>query len=184
LDKLEKTKPRGAHPSVSRSEQRLPGPRRAPSNSGSCCLARAHGFPTAISACRSRPPFPPPCHYRPPPRAALRGAHHRRSSSFLLLSFMPCLCSPHCSPLSPLHSTSTPSSAQATPLSRSTILKRCFYLEPAAVKSPQSHPMLCVVSTESASTTAAISSHRPPSVSPPRGPHRCPDPLRPASRRR
>jgi hypothetical protein len=42
-----------------------------------------------------------------------------------------------------------------------------FYLELAAVKSPRSHPTPCAVSTESASSTAAISGHRPPSVSPP-----------------
>jgi hypothetical protein len=131
-----------------------------------------------------RLPFPPPRLHRPPPRAALRGAHRRRSSSILLLPFTPRLCSPRRSPLPLLHLTSTPSSAQATPLSRSTVLKRRFYLEPADVKRPRSHPTPCAISTESALSMAAISGHRPPSVSPPRGPHRCPDPLRLASRRR
>jgi hypothetical protein len=75
---------------------------------------------------RSSPPFPPPCSHRPPPRVALRGAHRRMSSSFLLLPFTPHLCSACRSPLPPLQPTPMPSSAQATPLSRSTVLKRAF----------------------------------------------------------
>jgi hypothetical protein len=94
---------------------------------------------------------------------------------------MPRLCSPHHSPLPPLHLTSTPSSAQAMPLSRSTVLKRRFYLEPATMNSPRSHPTSCAVSTEGASSTAAISGHRRPSISPPQGPHQRPGPLQPTS---
>jgi hypothetical protein len=159
-----------------------PRPRRASLDSGGRHLAHAHGFTAAVPACCFRPPFSPPRRHHSPPLAALRGAHCRSSSS-LLLSFMHHLCSPRRLPLPLLHPTPTPSSAQATPLSRSTVLKRCFYLESAAVKSPQSHPMPCIISANGASSTAAISSHHSPSISPPRG-HRRPNPLRPASRRR
>jgi hypothetical protein len=96
---------------------------------------------------------------------------------------MPRLCSPRCSPPPPLHPTSMPSSAQATLLSRSTVLKRRFYLRAATVKNPRSHPTPYAVSTKSASSMAVINGHHPPLVSPPRGPPQRPDPLWPASRR-
>jgi hypothetical protein len=126
------------------------------------------------------PPCPCPRHRHPlflptistttPPSTTASCSFKRsapsKSSTFLLL-LMPRPCSPRCSALPPLQSTLTPSSAQATPLSRSTVLKHCFHLELAAVKSPRSHPTLCTVSTEGASSTAAISGHYPPSFSPP-----------------
>jgi hypothetical protein len=157
-----------------------PRPHRAPSDSGRRCLVPAHGFVRRFRR-RSRPPFPLPsttssCDFKmsAPPK----------SSSFLLLPLLPCPCSPRHSPLPRLHPMLMPSRAQATPLRRSTVLKRRFYLEPVVVKSPRSHPTPCVVSIEGASLTAAISGHNPPSFSPPRGPHRHPNSLQPASRRR
>jgi hypothetical protein len=157
-----------------------PRPHRAPSDSGRRCLVPAHGFVRRFRRC-SRPLFP-----LPSTTASwdFKTSAPPKSSSFLLLPLLPRPCSPRHSPLPWLHPTLMPSRAQATPLSRSTVLKRRFYLEPVVVKSPRSHPTPCVVSIEGASLTAAISGHSPPSFSPPRGPHRHPNSLQPASRRR
>jgi hypothetical protein len=159
---------------------RIDAPRlcRAPSNSGGHRLVHAHGFTHRFHHC-SRPPFPSPSATA---SSGFKRSTPPKSSSFLPLPLLPCPCSPRRSLLPPLHPSPMPSSAQVMLLSRSTVLKWRFYLEPAAVNSPRRHPTLCVVSTEGASSTAAISGHCPPSFSPPRGPHRCPNPQRPASR--
>jgi hypothetical protein len=106
------------------------------------------------------------------PHILILSAPRPSLTCFLLLVKQPStprhrLCSPHRSPLPPLHPTLTPLSAQVTSLSRSTVLMQRFYLEPAAVRSPRSHPTLCTISIEGASSTATNYGHRPPSVSPP-----------------
>jgi hypothetical protein len=121
---------------------------------------------------------------RPPPHAAFKRSAPPESSPFLLLLLLPSPYSPCHSPLPPLHPTLTPLSAHATLLSINTVLKRRFHLEAAAMKSLRSNPTLCAVSTEGTSLMAAIFGHRPHSFSPPRGPHRRLEPLRPTSRRR
>jgi hypothetical protein len=160
----------GPTPSVSQSERRRPGRVERLRTMEAAALPA----PTA-----SLPPFPPAVPTATPPSSTASCGFKRSAPPKELVHSS---SSVHTSPL--LHLTSTPSSAQATPLSRSTVLKRRFYLEPADVKRPRSHPTPCAISTESALSMAAISGHRPPSISPPRGPHRCPDPLRLASRRR
>jgi hypothetical protein len=163
------------------------------------CSASAHtrawprqsGSVTArhLTSARSADHPPPRLHVHRPKCALILSAPRPSLTCFLLLVKQPsaprhCLCSPHHSPLLLLHPTPTPSSAQATPLSKSTVFKRRFCLEPTAVRSPRSLPTSCAISAEVASLIATISGHRPPPVSPPRGPHRRPDPLLPASRRR
>jgi hypothetical protein len=140
-----------------------------------------------LMSARSADSPPPPLHVHHPKRALILLASRPSITCFLLLAKQPSeprhrLCSPHHSPLLLLHPTLTPSSAQATPLSKSTIFKRRFCLEPTAMRSPRSLPTSCVISAEGTSLIAAISSHRPPPVSPPRGSHQRPDPLLPASR--
>jgi hypothetical protein len=184
LNKLKKIKTAWGPPVSPTIRTKVPGPHRARSDSG------GHRFVHP----RLHPPFSPtvsvvvPTHRfrrpRPPPRVTFKRSAPSKSSSFLLLLLPPSPCSPRRSPLPLLHPMLRPSSAQAMLLSRSTVLKRRFHLEPAAVKSPRSHPTSCTVSTEVASSTVAIFGHLSPWFSPPRGPHRRPEPLRPASRRR
>jgi hypothetical protein len=152
-----------------------------------CRHAAVARSPPATSCRRCRPNAHHLCSTCAAPRMPLCSQCQRQASvAFFSSKKEPSaphhhLCSPRHLPLPPLHPTPTPSSTQATPLSRSTVLKQHFCLEPTAVRSPRSYPMLCSIFAEGASPTAAISGHCSSPASPPRGPHWCPNPLWPTS---
>jgi hypothetical protein len=97
---------------------------------------------------RSHPPFPPPSATAP---CDYKRSAPSKSFPFLLLSLLPRPCSPHCSPLSPLHPTSTRSHhrfpqatghhvAHAPPSSLSeTVLKPLLQVSPR--RRPSSNPL-------------------------------------------